>query len=70
MDRSRHRNSDCLKERGVDKGSGRRSIFPGWERSVFSQTNIPFDGNLGETAESYDREWTLHTDLFQCWSSQ
>ena len=31
---------DRLKERGVEKGSGRHSTLQGRERSVFNQTNI------------------------------
>ena len=40
MDRSQHHGIDRLKERGVEKGSGRRSTLQGMERSVFNQTNI------------------------------
>ena len=40
MDRPEHHNTDRLKERRVDKGSGRHSIRQGRERSVFKETNI------------------------------
>ena len=40
MDRPEHHSIDLLKERGVEKGSGRHSILQGRERSVFNQTNI------------------------------
>ena len=40
MDRPEHHRIDRLKERGVEKGSGRHSTFQGRERSVFNQTNI------------------------------
>ena len=40
MDRPQHHSTDLLKERGVEKGSGRHSTLQGRERSVFSQTNI------------------------------
>ena len=40
MDRPEHPSIDCLKERGVEKGSGRHSTLRGRERSVFNQTNI------------------------------
>ena len=40
MDRSKHHSIDRLKERGVEKGSGRHSTLRGRERSVFNQTNI------------------------------
>ena len=35
MDRPEHHSNDRLKERGVEKGSGRHSTLPGRERSVF-----------------------------------
>ena len=55
-DKPEHHSIDRLKERGVEKGSGRHSILQGRERSVFNQTNIGtvFEGNLGETAERRD----------------
>ena len=40
MDKPEHHSIDRLKERGVEKGSGRRSTLRGWGRSVFYQTNI------------------------------
>ena len=40
MDRPEHHSTDRLKERGVEKGSGRYSTLRGRERSVFNQTNI------------------------------
>ena len=52
-DKPEHHSIDRLKERGVEKGSGRHSTLQGRERSVFNQTNIGtvFEGNLGETAK-------------------
>ena len=40
MNRPEHHSIDRLKERGVEKGSGRHSTLQGRERSVFNQTNI------------------------------
>ena len=40
MNRPEHHSIDCLKERGVEKGSGRHSILQGRERSKLSQRNI------------------------------
>ena len=40
MDRPEHHSTDRLKERGVEKGSGRHSTPQGRERSVFNQANI------------------------------
>ena len=40
MHRPEHRIIGRLKERGEEKGSCRHSILRGWERSVFSRTNI------------------------------
>ena len=40
MDWPEHHSTDRLKERGVEKGSGRHSTLQGRERSVFNQTNI------------------------------
>ena len=39
-DKPEHHSIDRLKERGVEKGSGRHSTLQGRERSVFNQTNI------------------------------
>ena len=39
-DRPEHHSIDHLKERGVEKGSGRHSTLQGRERSVFNQANI------------------------------
>ena len=38
-DKPEHHSIDRLKERGVEKGSGRHSTLQGRERSVFNQTN-------------------------------
>ena len=40
MDRPEHHSIDRLKERGVEKGSGRHSTPQGRERYVFNQANI------------------------------
>ena len=40
MDRPEHHSNDHLKERGVEKGSGRHSTLQGRQRSVFNQANI------------------------------
>ena len=40
MGRPEHHSTDCLKERGVEKGSGRHSTLQGRERSLFNQANI------------------------------
>ena len=42
MDRSEHHSIDCLKERGVEKGSCRHSTLRGRERAVFNQTLVLF----------------------------
>ena len=39
MDRPEHHSIDRLKERGVEKGSGRHSAVQGRERSVFNQAS-------------------------------
>ena len=39
-DKPEHHSTDCLKKRGVEKGSGRHSTLRGRERSVFNQANI------------------------------
>ena len=39
MDRPEHHSTDRVKERGVEKGSGRHFTLQGRERSVFNQTN-------------------------------
>ena len=56
MDRPEHHSTDRLKERGVEKGSGRHSTLQGRERSVFKDKYWHcFEGNLGETAERRGR---------------
>ena len=40
MDRPEHHSTDRLKEKGLEKGSGRDSILRGREQYVFDQTNI------------------------------
>ena len=40
MDRPEHHSTDRLKERGVEKGSGRHSTLQSRERSVFNQSNV------------------------------
>ena len=40
MDRPEHHSINCLKTRGLEKGSGWHSTFWGQERSMFNQTNI------------------------------
>ena len=42
---------DRLEERGVERGSARRSSLKGRERAIVNQTNR-FKGNAGETSES------------------
>ena len=39
MDKPEHHSMDLVKERRVEKGSGRHSTLQGRERSVFNQTN-------------------------------
>ena len=39
-DKLEHHSTDCLKERGVEKGSGQYSTLQGRQRSVFNQANI------------------------------
>ena len=52
MDRPENHSTDRLKERGVEKGSGRHSILWGQDWFVFNQTNTgSFKDNPGETAE-------------------
>ena len=53
MDRPEHHSIDRLKERGVEKGSGRHSTLQGRERSCVQPDKYwhCFEGNLGETAE-------------------
>ena len=35
-----HQTIDCLEERGVERGSARRSSLKGRERAIVNQTNI------------------------------
>ena len=53
-DKPEHHSIDRLKERGVEKGSGRHSTLQGRERSVFNQTNI---GTVSRA--TLGRLWTI-----------
>ena len=62
MGRPEHHSIDRLKERGVEKGSGRHSTIQGRERSVFSQTNIGIvsRATLGRLLrDGAERVWAL-----------
>ena len=56
MDRPDHNNIDCLKERGVKKGSNWYSTLWGWGQSEFNQTNIG-------TVSKWGRELSCHLEL-------
>ena len=62
MDRPEHHSIDCLKERGMEKGSGRHSTLQGRERSVFNQANI---GTVSRaTLGRLLRDWVEHVWAF------
>ena len=65
MDRPEHHSTDRLKEKGVEKRSGRHSTLRGRERSVFNQTKIgtvsrPALGRL--LIDEATRVWTFPSD--------
>ena len=52
-----HHTLDRLEERGVDRGSARRSSLKGRERAIVNQTNTATLGKL--LRDSVDRIWTF-----------
>ena len=55
-----HHTTDRVEERGVDRGSARRSSLKGRERAIVSQTKVGTlsKGNVGETSER--RGWSVY----------
>ena len=57
-DRPEHQSTDRLKERGVEKGSGRHSSLQGQEQSVFNQTLALFQGQ--PCGDCWEMEWSMY----------
>ena len=69
-----HLTIDRLEERGVERGSARRSSLKGRERVTVSQTNIGtcFKSSVGETAERRDGAHmgiSEHTHIILNWAA-
>ena len=70
-DKPEHHSTDRLKERGVEKGSGRQSTLQGRERFVFNQANIgtvsraTLGGLLRDGAE---RVWAFPSATMPSWA--
>ena len=70
-DKPEHYSIDRLKERGVEKGSGRHSTLQGRERSVFNQTNI---GTVSRAAlgrllrDGAERAWAFPSATMPSWA--
>ena len=65
IDRPEHHSIDRLKDKGVEKGSGRHSTLRGQEPDKHWHC---FEGNLGETAERQgeaERVWTFTSATMQ-----
>ena len=70
-DKPEHHNIDRLKERGVEKGSGRHSTLKGRERSVFNQTNIGTvsRATLGRLLrDGAERVWAFPSATMPSWA--
>ena len=70
-DKSEHHSIDRLKERGVEKGSGRHSTLQGRERSVFNQTNIGTvsRATLGRLLrDGAERVWAFPSATMPSWA--
>ena len=71
MDRPEHHSIHRLKERGVEKGSGRHFTLQGRERSVFNQTNI---GTVSRAAlgrllrDGTERVWAFPSATTSSWA--
>ena len=70
-DKPEHHSIDRLKERGVEKGSGRHSTLQGRERSVFNQTNIGTvsRATLGRLLrDGAERVWAFPSTTMPSWA--
>ena len=70
-DKPEHHSIDRLKERGVEKGSGRHSTLQGRERSVFNQTNIGTvsRATLGRLLrDGAERVWAFPSATMPSWT--
>ena len=70
-DKPEHHSIDRLKERGVEKGSGRHSTLQGRERSVFNQTNIGTvsRATLGRLLrDGAERVWAFPSATMPSWA--
>ena len=70
-DKPEHHSIDRLKERGVEKGSGRHSTLQGRERSVFNQTNIGTvsRATLGRLLrDGVERVWAFPSATMPSWA--
>ena len=70
-DKPEHHSIDRLKERGVEKGSGRHSTLKGRERSVFNQANIGTvsRATLGRLLrDGAERVWAFPSATMPSWA--
>ena len=70
MNRPEHQSTDRLKERGVEKGSGRHSTLQGREQSGFNQTNTGtvLRATLGRLLrDGAKRVWTFPSATMPSW---
>ena len=71
MDKPEHHSTDHLKERGVEKGSGRHSTLQGRERSVFNQANTGTvsRATLGRLLrDGAERVWAFPSAMMPSWA--
>ena len=70
-DKPEHHSIDRLKERGVEKGSGRHSTLQGRERSVFNQTNTGTVSRAtlgGLLRDRTERVWAFLSATMPSWA--
>ena len=70
-DKPEHHSIDRLKERGVEKGTGRHSTHQGQERSVFNQANIGIvsRATLGRLLRGRaERVWAFPSATMPSWA--
>ena len=70
-DKPEHHSTDHLKERGVEKGSGRHSTLQGRQRSVFNQANIGIvsRATLGKRLrDEAERVWAFPSATMPSWA--
>ena len=66
-----HHTIDCLEERGMERGSARRSSLKGWEKAIIDQMNTGtvLKGTLGKLLrDRVERIWAFPSTQIPPWT--